>query len=94
MDGVASDGARLSKRLLPDYHVLARVWTHPYMLVLHEQKQEKERMLRDEGMEDEQFIDDGSGSTSDSDDYDDDVVVKPSKRTRRIRRREMTATAM
>ncbi|VDP09259.1 unnamed protein product, partial [Heligmosomoides polygyrus] len=83
LDGVASDGARLSKRLLPDYHVLARVWTHPYMLVLHEQKQEKERMLRDEGMEDEQFIDDGSGSTSDSDDYDDDVVVKPSKKNKK-----------
>lgn len=51
--------------------------------VFHELTNLFQRMLRDEGMEDEQFIDDGSGSTSDSDDYDDDVVVKPSKKNKK-----------
>ncbi|WKX90821.1 hypothetical protein Q1695_009573 [Nippostrongylus brasiliensis] len=72
LDGVVNDGTRLSKRLLPDYHVLARVWTHPYLLILHEEKQERERMLRDDLEEDENFIDDGSGSSSSASDYDDD----------------------
>ncbi|RCN36534.1 helicase protein [Ancylostoma caninum] len=81
LEGVASDGGRLSKRLLPDYHVLARVWTHPYLLMLHEQKQERERLLRDEALEDEDFIDDADGTTSESDeDEEEELVKKPSKK--------------
>ncbi|KAK6730509.1 hypothetical protein RB195_007145 [Necator americanus] len=80
LEGVANDGARLSKRLLPDYHVLARVWTHPYLLILHEQKQEKERMLRDEILEDEDFIDDGSGTSSESDGEEDEERFKRTRK--------------
>nr|ACI49222.1 hypothetical protein Csp3_JD05.007 [Caenorhabditis angaria] len=63
LDNVVS-GEGLSKRLLPDYHVLSRIWTHPYQLVLHEQKLERDRLLKEEEEEEADFIDDGSESES------------------------------
>lgn len=56
----------LSKRLLPDYHMLSRIWTHPYQLILHEARLERERVLKEEEEEEADFIDDGDDSESES----------------------------
>ncbi|EGT39124.1 CBN-XNP-1 protein [Caenorhabditis brenneri] len=55
-DVVGTEG--LSKRLLPDYHMFSRIWTHPFQLILHEHRLERERVLREEAEEEAEFIDD------------------------------------
>uniref|UniRef100_A0A1I7UEH8 Helicase ATP-binding domain-containing protein n=1 Tax=Caenorhabditis tropicalis TaxID=1561998 RepID=A0A1I7UEH8_9PELO len=95
-DVVGSQG--LSKRLLPDYHMFSRIWTHPYQLILHEQRLERERVLRDEEEEEAAFIDDEESEEEDSynsSSSEESVVQsgsdsddgKKRKRTRRTRRK-------
>ncbi|PAV72077.1 hypothetical protein WR25_20771 isoform C [Diploscapter pachys] len=50
------DGER--KHLLADYHVLARIWSHPYNLIAHEREKERQRILKGEDEELQDFIDD------------------------------------
>jgi transcriptional regulator ATRX len=58
-------GAELRKRLLSDYHIFSRIWTHPYQLYHHAIELERKNMLKDDG---ESFIDDDESLPSDSDD--------------------------
>uniref|UniRef100_A0A915AWD2 Transcriptional regulator ATRX n=3 Tax=Parascaris univalens TaxID=6257 RepID=A0A915AWD2_PARUN len=75
LERVGNDRSGLSKRLLPDYHILSRIWTHPHQLIAHEVIMEKKRLFEEEKEEIEDFIDDGEETPSVVETSDDDVVV-------------------
>ncbi|KAL3997119.1 SNF2 N-terminal domain family protein [Acanthocheilonema viteae] len=74
LDGIGPEGILLSKRLLPDYHVLSRIWTHPYQLVAHQIELEKKRLWEDDKDEMADFINDDESETSSDVDSDDDII--------------------
>uniref|UniRef100_A0A9J2PQ89 Helicase ATP-binding domain-containing protein n=1 Tax=Ascaris lumbricoides TaxID=6252 RepID=A0A9J2PQ89_ASCLU len=75
LERVGNDRSGLSKRLLPDYHILSRIWTHPHQLIAHEVVMEKKRLFEEEKEEIEDFIDDGDETPSVVETSDDDVVA-------------------
>ncbi|EJD74712.1 SNF2 family domain-containing protein [Loa loa] len=74
LDGIGPEGILLSRRLLPDYHVLSRIWTHPYQLIAHQIELEKKRLWEDDRDEMADFINDDGSETSSEVDSDDDVI--------------------
>ncbi|OZC06757.1 hypothetical protein X798_06243 [Onchocerca flexuosa] len=74
LDGVGSEGILLSRRLLPDYHVLSRIWTHPYQLIAHQIELEKKRLWEDDRDEMADFINDDESETPSDVDSDDDII--------------------
>ncbi|VDM07827.1 unnamed protein product [Wuchereria bancrofti] len=74
LDGIGPEGILLSRRLLPDYHVLSRIWTHPYQLVAHQIELEKKRLWEDDKDEMADFIDDNESETPSEVDSDDDII--------------------
>ncbi|VDK52555.1 unnamed protein product [Anisakis simplex] len=75
LERVGQDSTGLSKRLLPDYHILSRIWTHPHQLLAHEIVVERKRLLEDDKEDLEEFIDDGEETPSVIETSDDDVVA-------------------
>ncbi|KAM3722331.1 Transcriptional regulator ATRX [Dirofilaria immitis] len=74
LDGIGPEGILLSRRLLPDYHVLSRIWTHPYQLIAHQIELEKKRLWEDDKDEMADFINDDESETPSDIDSDDDVI--------------------
>ncbi|VDM36441.1 unnamed protein product [Toxocara canis] len=79
LERVGQDSAGLSKRLLPDYHILSRIWTHPYQLIAHEIIAEKKasffRWYQEDKEELDDFVDDGDETPSVIETSDDDVIA-------------------
>uniref|UniRef100_A0A915PX70 Uncharacterized protein n=1 Tax=Setaria digitata TaxID=48799 RepID=A0A915PX70_9BILA len=74
LDGIGPEGILLSRRLLPDYHVLSRIWTHPYQLIAHQIELEKKRLWEDDKDEMADFINDDESETPSDVESDDDII--------------------
>ncbi|MCP9259975.1 Transcriptional regulator ATRX [Dirofilaria immitis] len=79
LDGIGPEGILLSRRLLPDYHVLSRIWTHPINLLLIKLNSRRrhyclQRLWEDDKDEMADFINDDESETPSDIDSDDDVI--------------------
>uniref|UniRef100_A0A0N5AXY6 Helicase ATP-binding domain-containing protein n=1 Tax=Syphacia muris TaxID=451379 RepID=A0A0N5AXY6_9BILA len=89
LDGIGKDDITLGKRLLPDYHILSRIWTHPFQLITHDREEEKKRILQEDRVELEDFINDGDITTSNDDDVvliesDEEAPAGPIRKSKRL----------
>lgn len=61
-------GGDLRKRILSDYYIFNRLWSHPFSLIAHAEELDRKNMLKDDL---DGFIDDGSEELSGSSDGDE-----------------------
>uniref|UniRef100_A0A914Y3C5 Uncharacterized protein n=1 Tax=Panagrolaimus superbus TaxID=310955 RepID=A0A914Y3C5_9BILA len=66
-----SGGAEQRKRLLSDYHIFSRIWTHPYQLIHHAEELDRKNMLKDDM---DGFIDDDDDEASEGSNSDLDAL--------------------
>lgn len=65
------DKTKLNNHILTDYYIFSRIWTHPYLLVLHGINVEKKRIIQ----EDREFcVSDESSLSIESSKSDDDTT--------------------